>query len=277
MNGYIEEESLYRVYRKKDSHISKKINTDGTVAGIQFTDEENALDGPILIKPVDKREVTNSVPVDNENEVRSFKQIIFEEVIAPNLQYAIERALDIGFEHLNIWMDEVAIPKAKQKTKNFVKDAKIIMSGVKDGLAGKETKASRLLREIENEKNAAIDVVEPSVECSVEDVELRSPEEVKAIIDAMKNSALIIAAGIRLLSNTVVADDGSNPETQIEMQRNLGELTSENIMNSINLILEDKNKDLLDQASMRMLAAFREGNFIINGEIVPISNYLSMK
>lgn len=273
---YIEEEKLYRIYRKRENHINQKVNEDGMVAAIQFTDEANALDGPIFMKPVEDDEFERNTYIENGAEARSFKQIIWEEVIAPNLEYAIERALDIGFERLSIWAEEVAIPKAKKKTKDLWKDAKIIMSGVKDGLAGKEIKATRLIKESER-TNLSVATVEPSVEHTEEEKELRSPEEVRQIIEAMRNSAMVIAAGIRLLSNTAITDDGSDPERKIEMQRNLEELSSDTIMNQINLLLEDKNRDLLDEASLRMMSAFREGNFIVKGEAVPISNYLSVK
>lgn len=273
---YIEEEKLYRIYRKRENHINQKVNEDGMVAAIQFTDESNALDGPIFMKPVEDDEFERNTYAENIPEARSFKQILWEEAIAPELEYAIERVLEIGFERLSIWAEEVAIPKAKKKTKDIWKDAKIIMSGVKDGFAGKEIKAMKLIKESEG-TNTSVVTVEPSVEHVEEEKEFRSPEEVRQIIEAMRNGAMVIAAGIRLLTNTVIADDGSDPERKIEMQRNLEELSSEAIMNHINLLLEDKNRDLLDEASLRMLSAFREGNFIVEGEAIPISNYLVIK
>ena len=272
MKDYIEEEKLYRVYRKKDNHISRKINENGMMTAIQFSDDENALNGPVLIKPVEEEELVSPVYTDL-NEARSFKQIIIEDVITPSLQYALECALEIGFEYLSHWAEDVAIPKAKKKSKELWKEAKIIMSGVKDGLAGKEIKASQLLKECER-LDLSVEVLETSVEYSECEKVLRSPEEVMQMIDAMKNSANIIAAGIRMLSNTVIAYDGSNPECRIEMQRNLEVLSSEVIMKQIDLLLEEKNHDLLDEVSMRMLTAFKEGNFIVNGEAVPISNYV---
>lgn len=273
---YIEEEKLYRIYRKRENHINQKVNEDGMVAAIQFTDESNALDGPIFMKPVEDDEFERNTYAENIPEARSFKQILWEEAIAPELEYAIERVLEIGFERLSIWAEEVAIPKAKKKTKDIWKDAKIIMSGVKDGFAGKEIKAMKLIKESEG-TNTSVVTVEPSVEHVEEEKEFRSPEEVRQIIEAMRNGAMVIAAGIRLLTNTVITDDGSDPERKIEMQRNLEELSSEAIMNQINLLLEDKNRDLLDEASLRMLSAFRDGNFIVRGEAIPISNYLVMK
>lgn len=46
------------------------------------------------------------------------------------------------------------------------------------------------------------------------------------------------------------------------------------MMGQINQLLEDKNRNLLNQTSLIMLAAFRDGNFIVDGEPVPISEFL---
>ena len=35
------DEKLYRVVRKKGSHVNTKVNPDGTKSALQFTDENN--------------------------------------------------------------------------------------------------------------------------------------------------------------------------------------------------------------------------------------------
>ena len=96
-------------------------------------------------------------------------------------------------------------------------------------------------------------------------------EEVDQIVNNMKFAALYIAAGIRELSNTVVID--SNQEKALEMQERLKELTSEQAIGAINFMLEDKNRDMLDQATLQLFEAFRDEQFIIEGGRVPIANY----
>lgn len=273
---YVEEEKLYRIYYKRENHINQKVNDDGMIAAIQFTDAANALSGPIFMKAVDDEEIERDMSVDSVAEARSFKQIMWEEVIAPNLEYAIESILDVGIDRLSVWAAEVALPKAKKKSKELYRDAKIILSGVQDGIAGKETKASKLLKEIEK-SSSHVDDIELSEGVSERECDLRTMEEVRQIIDAIRKSAMIIAAGIRLLSDTIIQDDGMNPKRRLEMQRNLKELSSEVILKQIDLLLENKNSDLLDEASLRMLSAFRECDFIVEGVRVPISNYLSVE
>lgn len=38
-------------------------------------------------------------------------------------------------------------------------------------------------------------------------------------------------------------------------------------------MLEDKNRDMLDQATLQLFEAFRDEQFIIEGGRVPIANY----
>ena len=97
-------------------------------------------------------------------------------------------------------------------------------------------------------------------------------KDVDQIVNNMKFAALYIAAGIRELSNTVVVD--SDPEKALELQEKLKELTSEQAIGAINFMLEDKNREMLDQATLQLFEAFRDEQFIIEGERVPINNYI---
>lgn len=158
------------------------------------------------------------------------------------------------------------------------------MSGVRNGLIDKEIKAARLKREAKDWKanSTQIDVTENvSVETAKEErhnsneyKEARSVEEVQELINAMRNSAMTLATCIRILSNTVVKDNGENPELRLQMQNEFESLTTQEMMGLINQLLEDKNRNLLDQSSLIMLAAFRDGNFIVESEPVPISKFL---
>ena len=107
------------------------------------------------------------------------------------------------------------------------------------------------------------------------DAVVHTQEEVDQILNNMKFASLYIAAGIRELSNTVIVDDGSDPERSLAMQEKLKELTSGQVMNTIKFMLEDRNRDALDQATIQLFEAFRHKDFIIDGEAVPISKYLT--
>ena len=83
----------------------------------------------------------------------------------------------------------------------------------------------------------------------------------------------MIAASLSILNNSVVMDDGTDPERIEMIQRRIEQLSSKDITTQIDLLLEDKNSGLIDDASISMLRAFREGMFIGNGTPIPISRY----
>ena len=100
-----------------------------------------------------------------------------------------------------------------------------------------------------------------------------SLEEVELLLDTARRSALMIAASLSILNNSVVMDDGTDPERIAMIQRGIEQLSSKDITTQIDLLLEDKNSGLIDDASISMLRAFREGMFIGNG--IPCLLYTS--
>lgn len=239
------------------------------------------MSGPIELIEVDEEETQNTVVIQGRP---TFGQMLLEDVVVPVISEAVQEGLHIGFHYFERWLEEKAIPKTKKKAKEFSENAKIVMSGVRDGLIGKETKAARLKREAKDWKanstqidvteNVLVETAKEERHTSEEYKEARSVEEVQELINAMRNSAMTLATCIRILSNTVVKDNGENPELRLEMQKEFESLATQEMMEQINLLLEDKNRNLLVQSSLIMLAAFRNGNFIVDGESVPISKFL---
>ena len=83
----------------------------------------------------------------------------------------------------------------------------------------------------------------------------------------------MIAASLSILNNSVVMDDGTDPEKIAMIQRGIEQLTSKDITIQIDLLLEDENSGLIDDDSISMLRAFRGGMFIGNGTPIPVSRY----
>lgn len=90
----------------------------------------------------------------------------------------------------------------------------------------------------------------------------------------MRVSAVTLAACIRMLNNTVMGDDGNDPQLRLEIQRNLQTLSANDVMQQIDLLLEDKNRALLDEEELNMLSSFRKGYFLVNEGKIPITRYL---
>lgn len=275
------EDKLYRVVRRKDSHLNTKVNPDGLKSAIQF-DENNNLAGPVEIVEVDEKEWIRPEYVEIKPMLRSWKQLILEEIVAPIAKETLEQALDIGYQHFHVWMEQTAVPKAKEKSKEIGKNIKLYFSIIKDGIMGKELMANRILREeaerkevrLVQQQEISVNALKPETGQTSNEKEIHTTEEIEEVVNIMRSSAITMAACIRWLNNSVKDDDGSDPKKHLEIQRNLEELSTADVMKQIDLLLEDRNKGLLDAVSLRMVAAFREGNFIIDGKTVSMSNYL---
>lgn len=94
VNGEKEvDEKLYRVVRKKGSHINTKVNADGTKSAIQFSDEDNDLTGPLDIIEVDESEYIGADEIDyyvtQDNTPRTWKQIVMEDIVVPVVHTAV--------------------------------------------------------------------------------------------------------------------------------------------------------------------------------------------
>lgn len=251
---------LYRLYSKPGSHANTKVNDDGRKAAIQFRNEDNTLNGPLEAEEVDISEFSSK-------EMNPYIKWVLDNIAAP----IIQRGLDAGANKLKEVLVERGIPSAKQAIKEFSKNQKLYIEGIRDGLLGKETKVSQLLRETEKEVNLQALVKNKEYE---QEVEKCSPEEIKYVLETLKQSVIITATCIRILTNTIAFDDGCNPDKLTVAKKQLEELTTENIMSQINLMLEEKNRSLLDENSFRILSAFRNGNLIVGEKTVPISRYI---
>ncbi len=259
------EEKIYHVRTKDGAHINEKVKEDGSRAAIQF-DEENGLQGPVDLVEVDEDEFTREVYVEVEREERSLKNILLEDVIAPALVEVVtdltERAVDAGVDALFTKV----IPAAKAK-------GTMLIDKAKSSHDEKKKKGKQQKKSVQANKQVATKQDVKKKGTSEQQAVYHTQEEVDQIINNMKFAAMYIAAGIRELSGTIITD-ADNPEKAAEIEGKLKELSSEQIMSTINFMLEDSNRDKLDQATLLLFEAFREQSIIVNGEAVPISQYL---
>lgn len=261
------EEKFYRIKTKEDAHLNDKLKDDGSRAAIQF-DRENNLQGPVDLIEVDESEYpTRDVYVEVEKEDRSFGQVILEDAVAPAVADALTvlltRAVEAGIDAFGNWMSQKVIPAAKARGSELVEKKR--QSKTTDKIELSETAVSV------KEKNEVASAPEKRESNTV----IHTQQEVDQILNNMKFAALYIAAGIRELSNTVIADDGTDSERMLEMQSKLKELSSEDITRTIEFMLQDQNRDMMDQATVQLFEAFRNKKIIVNGESVPISKFLS--
>lgn len=265
------DEKLYRVVRKYGSHLNTKVNPDGTKSALQFTDDNNDLNGPVDLLEVDEEELIRTEYISVPQAERSLGERLIDEVVIPAIRDATTQLLEYGTEKAKIWIEEKVVPMAKSKVKAEWENLKLFISAIKD--FDKPIKATQIVTEHKNTFKASEVEVVNTVEDQEEKKYALSPEEVELLLDTARRSALMIAASLSILNNSVVMDDGTDPERIEMIQRGIEQLSSKDITTQIDLLLEDKNSGLLDDASIFMLRAFREGMFIGNGTPIPVSRY----
>lgn len=265
------DEKLYRVIRKDGSHLNTKVNPDGTKSALQFTDDNNDLNGPVDLLEVDEEELIRTEYISVPQAERSLGERLIDEVVVPVIRDATTQLLEYGTEKAEIWIEEKVVPVAKSKVKAGWENLKLFISAIKD--FDKPIKATQIVTEQKNTFKASEIEVVNKVENQEEKKYALSPEEVELLLDTARRSALMIAASLSILNNSVVMDDGTDPERIAMIQRGIEQLSSKDITTQIDLLLEDKNSGLIDDASISMLRAFREGMFIGNGTPIPVSRY----
>ena len=265
------DEKLYRVVRKDGSHLNTKVNPDGTKSALQFTDDNNDLNGPVDLLEVDEEELIRTEYISVPQAERSLGERLIDEVVIPVIRDATTQLLEYGTEKAEIWIEEKVVPVAKSKVKVGWENLKLFISAIKD--FDKPIKATQIVTEQKNTFKASEIEVVNTVGDQEEKKYALSPEEVELLLDTARRSALMIAASLSILNNSVVMDDGTDPDRIEMIQRGIEQLSSRDITTQIDLLLEDKNSGLLDDASIFMLRAFRKGMFIGNGTTIPVSRY----
>lgn len=265
------DEKLYRVVRKDGSHLNTKVNPDGTKSALQFTDDNNDLNGPVDLLEVDEEELIRTEYISVPQAERSLGERLIDEVVIPVIRDATTQLLEYGTEKAEIWIEEKVVPVAKSKVKAGWENLKLFISAIKD--FDKPIKATQIVTEQKNTFKASEVEVVNTVGDQEEKKYALSREEVELLLDTARRSALMIAASLSILNNSVVMDDGTDPDRIEMIQRGIEQLSSRDITTQIDLLLEDKNSGLLDEASIFMLRAFREGMFIGNGTPIPVSRY----
>ena len=265
------DEKLYRVVRKDGSHLNTKVNPDGTKSALQFTNDNNDLNGPVDLLEVDEEELIRTEYISVPQAERSLGERLIDEVVVPVIRDATTQLLEYGTEKAEIWIEEKVVPVAKSKVKAGWENLKLFISAIKD--FDKPIKATQIVTEYKNTFKASEIEVVNKAENQEEKKYALSPEEVKLLLDTARRSALMIAASLSILNNSVVMDDGTDLERIAMIQRGIEQLSSKDITTQIDLLLEDKNSGLIDDASISMLRAFREGMFIGNGTPIPVSRY----
>lgn len=177
------------------------------------------------------------------------------------------------------WWKENAVPGMKTVRDSLNKKISFGRDVLR-GITGK-TKIELIMEGKNKYENTDLSEITPSV-VSATSESLSARENIKNIIDAeevhqeimqIRLLAMLLANKLKNLSNKCVAE--FSPEHQRKMQSELSELMSEEVTNSIKLMVANQ-QFCLDEPTERIFVEFLTGNLIVNNELVPIEKVYSL-
>lgn len=227
---------------------------------------------------IDKNRLSNVNKNDGDLELSTKdirKVAIIENFLRPAVNYFFG---EIEY-HVEIFLEDKVFSTAKKKGKKLIEDAKPIIAGIKDGIVGKETKVEQILKELETKETELV-ISNPTVKNTEKvkskldesNVEYVSSEEEKRIKTNMRCYAILLANEIQKYSKICVVKNIESKE-YIDKRREFERLMTQDTMNGIQSLLENKEQFCLDNMAIRILSEFRAGNVILEGERVPIPDF----
>lgn len=267
------DDNFYRVVHKDGSHLNTKVNPDGSKSALQFTDDNNGLNGPVDLIEVDESELIRTEYIQVPQKKQPLRERLINEVVIPVVKDASIQILNYCVEKAELGLKEKAGSVIKEKA--GWQNIKIFASVLKD--PSTPTKAEQIISEQENSSiTKTTEIANTNISDEQDNKEyILSSKEVQQLLEMTKRSALMLAASLNILNNSVIMDDGTDEERIAMIRRSTKQLSSKDITTQINLLLEDKNSVFLDATSIEMLKAFRNGIFIGNGTPIPISRYIT--
>lgn len=275
MTDRYEDDKLYRVVRKKGSHLNTKVNPDGSKSALQFTDDGNGLSGPVDLIEVNKAELIKTEYVQVPQKEHSQTDQFLEECIYPAVRDLISLVtaslLEYAYAKTASLLKEKVFPIAKSKAKAGLQDLKLFISAPKG--SDKPIKASQSIAKKQKSSMTRGIKASNKVNNQEENKYVLSQEEFDILLDKAREKTLVLATILKILNNSVIDDDGTDPKRIADIQGKIIELKSKDNTTLIGLVLKDKNSEL-DEETITMLKAFRNGMFIGNGTPIPISRYI---
>ncbi len=275
VNKCTDEDKLYRVVRKNGSHLNTKVNPDGSKSALQFTDDGNGLSGPVDLIEVNKAELIKTEYVQVPQKEHSQTDQFLEECIYPAVRDLISQVtaslLEYAYAKTASLLKEKVFPIAKSKAKAGLQDLKLFISAPKG--SDKPIKASQSIAKKQKSSMTRGIKASNKVNNQEENKYVLSQEEFDILLDKAQEKTLVLATILKILNNSVIDDDGTDPKRIADIQGKIIKLKSKDNTTLIGLVLKDKNSEL-DEETITMLKAFRDGMFIGNGTPIPISRYI---
>lgn len=279
---------------KEGTHLATSRKTGGAYRGALLDNDTNQVVGQAEWELVEEEDYNWNCSYENYN---THEDIELSEETQKILQ-AIGTVIGSALAELGIQMIELGVSKATPHVKRLVTDKVIpsvkktkrwiseksaigidmirngIPSEIKaEQLLPKRTKRKTDITELSVANNTTVEPFENIDNTFEEHRESMSREEVQQHLIYVRGLALLLAAEIRRLSNVCIREGNETTENILERQKAIEKLTTQEVMNSIKLLLDNKNRSLLDEATSMVLSEFLAGRFIIDDSLIPIEKY----
>jgi len=285
----------FRPIIKEGTHLAPSKKTDGAYRGALLDNDTNQVAGQAEWELIEEDDDYNwNCPYENYNthenvelseETQEMCQTIGT-VIGTVIGTALFNMTEVGVSKATPYVKQLVtdkvVPSVKKTMSGIAEKGAIGIDIIRNGISGK-TKAEQLLakRTKSNTGNTELYAannmtVEPSEDIDntfEEHRESMSREEAQNHLIYIRGLAILLADEIRKLSNACIREGNESPENILERQNAIEKLTTQEVMNSIKLLLENKNRYLLDEVTTMVLSEFMTGNFIIDGRPVPIEKH----
>ena len=243
-----EENKYYKIVTKKGAHKSEKRNPDGSTVGLQF-DDKNNLQGPIGLIEIDEKEIeekyTQYIEVPRESETS----------LSPEMQELTDKLVELLSILLINYMDETVVPWAK----------KTLWPKIKSGF---HNISSRIIKNKTKKKSyevSFIDNVDKSYSQYKHDI---SSEEAQKKLVETYILMYKLCENLRDLSQSRIKYNENGNDYYIDGQELVNKLKSPEMLNSINMILSNNKKLLIEESPSLSKLVDRE--LIIDGSFSPL-------
>ena len=266
MNVVFKDEEEYQKYKSGKTHSDKGLRTeDGKLSSLP--DIEELEEGEVILV----QEVQRKEPVIPVQEVQRKEPGLGEQIVYSLLEGLYEATKDFLSDEENRkaiatlaknWWNEKALPGIKKSVENV----KTIAHGVKTG----ETKAEKLMETKKNKADSSIIATSGLTEKKEKRQKNKiSAEEYQQQIKQVQVLAVLLADRIKKLSNSVIDENNMTDEEYVLQEEEIKELTTDEIMNTIKLLV-DTDGFALDDSTKQLFSEFILGNLIVNNECIPI-------
>ena len=266
---------LYKLKEKDGKHLAESRTTPGYFRGTFLNDKTNKLDGQAEFEPVELSE--EEIHAAQAQAVYDFT--VFKSAIDYLSPYAKRLAIKLWYDIALPKIRNEYLPKATatiaQIGKRGIETSKEFLDILKNW--NEPPKYQKVLAELEEKKkldSVSVEIQKDELQDNFQkkegpDLQWVSDEEYQSAIRLAQIHAILLASDIRKLSKMCVNPDLS-PQMRIERQQYIEKLTSQDIMNSISLLLEDRYRNVLDEATRYALEEFYSGRIMIGEESVEI-------